>query len=492
MCFLKFRCLNICALVLVLGVFAPHYAQAQFFGAKASEQSASQLPDIVSLVERHADSVVNISSTTKPDQKGSPFGEMPSPFGGTPFEDMFREFFENMPQKPMRPSQSLGSGVIISADGYVVTNNHVVQQADDILVRLNDESEYQAELIGADSKNDLALLKINTDKVLPHTNLGDSDSVRVGEWVVAIGNPFGLGGSVTTGIISARGRHIGQGPYDDFFQTDAAINPGNSGGPLFNLKGEIIGINTAILSRSGGNQGIGFSIPSNIVKNITQQIKEHGRPIRGWLGVRIQKVDKDMAKALGLDEAKGALVADVEPDSPAESAGLKVGDLILEFDGQAVADMTDLPKMVAQTKIGTKSNLSVLRDGKNINLRATIAELDEESQAQPSLKTEKFENDLGLQLSDLNNTSRQRYGIDKNLEGAVVVNVAPGSGAQASGIRAGDVIVRVGQKSVSSAREAYGELSKIIKKDEEETVLLLVNRQGSNLFVPVRVLKSDG
>ena len=465
---------------------APAAAHAQIFGGDERE-----LPDIASLVEEHGDAVVNISSTSKPESMapGGPGRKMPMPFGGTPFEDLFRDFFENMPQQQMRPAHSLGSGVIISSDGYVVTNHHVVRKADDIVVRLNDESEYNAELVGADSKNDLALLKVDAGKLLPFTSLGNSDSVRVGEWVVAIGNPFGLGGTVTTGIISARGRHIGAGPYDDFFQTDAAINPGNSGGPLFNLDGDVIGINTAILSRSGGNQGIGFSIPSNIVKNIVEQIKEHGRPIRGWLGVRIQKVTDDMAEALGLDDAQGALVADVEADSPADKAGLEVGDVILAYDGKKVQDMTDLPKLVAQTSVGATVKMNVLRDGNMQQLSAKIAELEEEgSERMAGAQSDAKSGTLGLQLTNLTSALRQRYGIDKNVEGAFISDVARGSAAQLAGIREGDVVVRVGKTVVDNASDARS----AIARQQGETVLLLVNRQGSNLFVPVRRTDNDG
>lgn len=474
------------SMAVLLGLMLmPSAAHAQLFGNTDKQQT---LPDIASIVEQYGESVVNISTTSKPEPRG-PQGQMPMPFGGTPFEDMFRDFFENMPQQQMRPAQSLGSGVIISADGFVVTNHHVVRRADDILVRLSDETEYKAELVGADSKNDLALLKIDAPQKLPFAKLGNSDDVRVGQWVVAIGNPFGLGGTVTTGIISARGRHIGQGPYDDFFQTDAAINPGNSGGPLFNLDGDVIGINTAILSRSGGNQGIGFSIPSNIVNNIVEQIKEHGRPIRGWLGVRIQKVTDDMASALGLDDSMGALVAEVEPDSPADKAGLEVGDVILAYNGESVKDMTDLPKLVAQTSVGANVKMNVLRNGNMKQITAEIAELEEEAAGTMAGQRDADETEtLGLTLSNLTNTVRQRYGIDKNVEGAFVVNVARASAAQQAGIREGDVIVRVGKTTVDSAKEAQ----KAIVREEGDAVLLLVNRQGSNLFVPVRRGENDG
>lgn len=462
----------------------PATAHAQFFGGNDGQR---QLPDIVSLVEEHGPAVVNISTTTKPKQQ-SPGGQMPMPFGGTPFEDLFRDFFEQMPQQQMRPAQSLGSGVIISADGYVVTNHHVVKQADDIVVRLSDESEFAAELVGADSKNDLALLKIDAPQRFAYVNLGDSDSVKVGQWVVAIGNPFGLGGTVTTGIISARGRHIGAGPYDDFFQTDAAINPGNSGGPLFSLEGEVIGINTAILSRSGGNQGIGFSIPSNIVQNIVEQIKEHGRPIRGWLGVRIQSVTKDMASALGLDDSKGALVAEVEQGSPADKAGLEVGDVILSYDGENINEVNDLPKLVAQTSVGAMAKMTVLRDGNMKQLTAKIAELEEEDMPMAMGQREAGTGSLGLQLADITASARQRFDIDKSTKGALVQDVERGSSAMGAGIRPGDVVVRVGKKPVDNARSAQ----KAIESQKGETVLLLVNRQGSNMFVPVKRNSDDG
>lgn len=453
----------------------------------APQAAMAQLPDIATITEKYADTVVNISGRSEPGEAPkmpgmpkAPQGQ--NPFGGTPFEDLFQEFFRSLPQQQMRPTQSLGSGVIISADGFVVTNNHVVEMADVVTVKLTDESEYQAEVIGTDPKNDLALLKIDAGRTLPFAKLGDSDALRVGEWVVAIGNPFGLGGTVTAGIISARGRHIGQGPYDDFLQTDAAINPGNSGGPLFDMDGNVVGINTAIFTRSGGSNGIGFAIPSNTAKTIVEQIKEYGRPIRGWLGVKIQTVTPDMADALGIEKGKGALVTQVLDASPAQRAGLKTGDLILEFNGRDIQKMVELPKFVAETPVGKTVPINIYRDGEYLVLQASIDELVEEG-AEPVLpKDPQFTETLGMNLMDLTDTLRAKFGIDSGQKGVLAFDVAAGSPASRAGILPGDVIVRVNRATVNSAAAA----KKAIAADKGKSVLLLMNRHGNNTFVPVR------
>lgn len=452
----------------------------------------AQLPDVANLAEKYAGTVVNISSKSEPVKQKTQMPKMPnipnmpnSPFEGTPFEDFFGEFFRALPQQPARPAQSLGSGVIISADGYVVTNNHVIEQADEVTVKLTDETEYKAKVIGTDSKNDLALLKIEPAKPLPFATLGDSDQLRVGEWVVAIGNPFGLGGTVTAGIISARGRHIGQGPYDDFLQTDAAINPGNSGGPLFDMRGNVVGINTAIFTRSGGSNGIGFAIPSNTAKTIVAQIKEFGRPIRGWLGVKIQTVTPDMAEALSLEKGKGALVTEVIDNSPAARAGLKTGDLITQFNGRDIEKMVELPKFVAETAVGSTVKVVVLRDGKRVELKARIDELEEDGDeaktAQPAEKSD-YKATLGMKLQNLTDKLREQFGVDSAVKGVFVTEIAEDSAAARAGILQGDVIVRVNRTAATSAADA----AEAIQADKGSAVLLLINRRGNNTFVPVR------
>src|SRR6266436_4669587 len=341
-------------------------------------RSSGQLPDFVALAKKMRPVVVNISTTQVsegrgPQEFGSPFGE------DDPFNDFWKRFFGGpVPRGPQR-QQSLGSGFIIDADGSIVTNNHVVENAQKIVVKLlADEQEYEAKVVGRDPKTDIAVIKINAKTPLPTATLGDSDRLEVGEWVVAIGNPFGLDSTVTSGIVSAKGRHIGQGPYDSFIQTDAKINPGNSGGPLLNLRGEVIGINTAIFSRSGGNIGIGFAIPVNLVKELLPQLRGKGKVTRGYLGVLIQKVTPEIAESLGMEKGYGALVANVSKEGPADKAGVKVGDVITEFDGKEVKDSGDLPIIVARTTVDKKVRMKVLRDKKEIVLSVAVGELKDE------------------------------------------------------------------------------------------------------------------
>ena len=338
------------------------------------------LPDFVSLAKKLGPAVVNISTTQVSEgreqpQFGGPFGE------DDPSNEFWRRFFGAPSPRGPYHQKSLGSGFIIDRDGSILTNNHVVENAQKIVVRLADGQEHEAKVAGRDPKTDIAVIKIKARGNLPAATLGDSDRLEVGEWVMAIGNPFGLDNTVTSGIVSAKGRHIGQGPYDNFIQTDASINPGNSGGPLINLSGEVVGINTAIFSRTGGNIGIGFAIPTNLVKELLPQLKGKGKVTRGYLGVAIQKVTPEIAESLGMDRARGALVADVSKDGPAEKAGVKVGDVILEFDGRELAGATDLPILVARTAVNKKVRLKVLRDKKEATLTAAVGELKEEKAA---------------------------------------------------------------------------------------------------------------
>ncbi len=474
---MKFKSSILCALV----VLCAFNAQALSLGALATKPAS-----FADLVEQHSKAVVNISTETKPRKIAG--REVPqNPFENSPFGQFFEDFFgpNGIPQQPNgRPQQSLGSGVIISEEGYVVTNAHVVKGADIIKVRVGEDDEFEAKLVGSDTKNDVALLKIEGDK-LPFVSFGDSDKVRVGDWAIAIGNPFGLGGSVSAGIISALGRNIQQGPYDHFLQTDAAINPGNSGGPLFNTDGKVIGINTAILSRTGGSQGIGFAIPSNTVMKIVNQIKEHGRPIRGWLGVRIQKVTPELAEAFGLDKGRGALIAEVTQDSPAEKASLERGDIIMSYQGEEIKEMSDLPRLVAETKIGTEATIVVMREGKEKSIQVKIDELSDENEALEQEIEEGKDHGFGLTLAPLNSQMRKQYKVDKKTDGVVIVGVAPRSEAARAGLRPGDVVLQINQKYVATVRDVQRYLS------ADKTNLLLIHRKNGNSFVALKKQAED-
>jgi serine protease Do len=436
------------------------------------------LPDFVNLAKKIKPIVVNISTTQVseggrgPQEFGSPFGE------DDPFNDFWRRFFGGpLPRGPQR-QRSLGSGFIIDGDGSIITNNHVVENASKIVVKLSDDQEYEAKVIGRDPKTDIAVIKINAKTNLTTANFGDSDTLEVGEWVVAIGNPFGLDSTVTSGIVSAKGRHIGQGPYDNFIQTDASINPGNSGGPLINLRGEVIGINTAIFSRTGGNIGIGFAIPINLVKELLPQLRGKGKVVRGYLGVLIQKVTPEIAESLGLEKAHGALVANVSKDGPAEKAGVKVGDVIVEFDGKEVKDSSELPILVARTQVDKKVRMKVLRDKKETYLNVAVGELkDEEVVAAVPEKGE-----LGLTVQRLTPQMAESLGLEK-VEGVVVTAVEPGSAGDEAGIRRGDLIVEVDRKAVRTLDD-YKKAVAGARKGRG--VLFLVRRGDSTLFLALK------
>jgi serine protease Do len=406
--------------------------------------------------------------------------EFSSPFGDEdPFGDFWRRFFGGpAPRGPQR-QRSLGSGFIIDNDGSIMTNNHVVENASKIVVKLSsDDQEYEAKVVGRDSKTDIAIIKINSKVNLSAASLGDSDQLEVGEWVVAIGNPFGLDSTVTSGIVSAKGRHIGQGPYDNFIQTDASINPGNSGGPLINLRGEVIGINTAIFSRTGGNIGIGFAIPINLVKELLPQLRGKGKVTRGYLGVLIQKVTPEIAESLGMDKGYGALVANVSKDGPAEKAGVKVGDVIVEFDGKEVKDSGDLPIVVARTAVDKKVRMKVLRDKKEIILNVVVGELKEEE----VLASVPEKGELGLTVQRLTPQMAESLGIEK-AEGVVVSAVEPGSAADEAGIRRGDVIMEIDRKAVRNTDD-YKKAVAGVRKGRG--VLFLVRRGESTLFLALK------
>ena len=440
-------------------------------------RSSGQLPDFVGLAKKMKPVVVNISTTQVSETRGQQ--EFGSPFGeDDPFNDFWKRFFGGpLPRGPQR-QRSLGSGFIIDADGSILTNNHVVENAQKIMVKLADDQDYEAKIIGRDPKTDIAVIKINAKASLTAATFGDSDRLEVGEWVMAIGNPFGLDSTVTSGIVSAKGRHIGQGPYDNFIQTDASINPGNSGGPLLNLHGEVVGINTAIFSRTGGNIGIGFAIPINLVKELLPQLRGKGKVTRGYLGVLIQKVTPEIAESLGMDKARGALVANISKDGPAEKAGVKVGDVIIEFDGKEIKDSGDLPIIVARTAVERKVRMKVLRDKKEQQLSVTVGELkDEEVVASAPEKGE-----LGMTVQRLTPQIAESLGLER-AEGVVVSAVDPGSAADEAGIRRGDVIVEIDRKPIRSIDE-YKKAVAGIKKGKG--VLLLVRRGESTLFLALK------
>ncbi len=440
---------------------------ASHAGTKEAPVSFADLADEV------AHSVVNISTTQV--VKGSPmqpFFEPNAPFRDFFGEDFFKRFFGDIPQGEMR-THALGSGFVIDQNGSILTNNHVIEKATEIKVKLENGKEYDAKVIGRDPKTDLALIQTKVDADLPKpVRLGDSDTIRVGDWVMAVGNPFGLGHTVTTGIISARGRIIGAGPYDDFLQTDAAINPGNSGGPLFNMKGEVIGINTAIVAQG---QNIGFAIPVNMAKDLLPQLKS-GRIIRGWLGVMIQDITPELAKPFGLEEAKGVVLSDVTKGSPAEKAGLKRGDVLIRFNGKKVENAHSLSRLVAGTPPDTKVKVDVIRDGKGKTIRVAIGTMSQEEAGQLSEATM----DWGLTVQDITPELARRLGLNPGEKGVVISGVEPGSLAAKAGLRRGDVIKEVHRRSIQNLND----YNRAIEKAKQDKILLfLVKRGGGTLYV---------
>jgi serine protease Do len=431
-------------------------------------------PDFVELAKKLKPSVVNIS-TSKTVSPQSNIQHPRNPFGQDPFEDFFNRFFD-APQHQYK-QRSLGSGFIISNDGYILTNNHVVGGADEIKVKLSDGREFKAIAKGSDEKLDLAVLKIDVKGALPVAELGDSDAIQVGEWVMAIGNPFGLNQTVTAGIVSATGRVIGSGPYDDYIQTDASINPGNSGGPLFDARGKVIGINTAIIA---GGQGIGFAIPINMAKAVLPQLEKNGKIIRGWLGVGIQQVTPELAQSFGVKGESGALVSEVTKDGPAEKAGVKPGDIIMEFDGKQIQEMNSLPRYVAATTVGKKVKLKVLRDGKPVELNVKIERLkDGEEKTAPSAEQDR----LGMTVRELNGELAAQLGI-KESKGVVVTAVKPEGVAGDAGIAPGDVILEINGTRISTTDD----YSKAVSAHKKGTVMRILLRRGnSSLFVAIPV-----
>jgi len=435
------------------------------------------------LAEKLSPVTVNISTTKIIKKRRRPF-QHPSR-GDDPFRDFFGDdffdrFFGQAPQRDYK-LRSLGSGFIVDEEGYIITNNHVIEGADVIKVRLSDKKEYDAKIIGRDVKTDIALIKIDPPEGLTVAQLGDSDELRVGEWVMAIGNPFGLDQTVTVGVVSAKWRKLGRGPYEDFIQTDAAINQGNSGGPLFNTHGEVVGVNSAIFSTSGGNIGIGFAIPINLAKNVVEQIKEKGRVVRGWLGVIVQTVTPELADSFGLDQKKGALVAGVEENSPAGRAGIKKGDIIVTFDGKPIKEMSDLPLTVAQTPVGENVEVKILRNGKTLSKKVEIGELKEEREY--AFVDEGTRKDIGMEISEITKGLVRRYRLSETA-GVLVTYVESDSPADLAGIREGDVIIEVNREPVGNLDEYYNVMRKANKGNK---ILLWIKRGRSSQFVVINL-----
>jgi serine protease Do len=440
------------------------------------------------LVKEVKAAVVNISANGYATPTGmSDQQQMPNIPENSPFGDMFQQFMQHHHSQGA-PEHALGSGFIIDAAGYIVTNNHVIDHADKVTVTLNDGTSYPAKVIGRDKKTDLALLKIDANKTLPYVAWGNSDQEQVGDWVVAVGNPFGLGGTVTAGIVSAHGRDINEGPYDDFLQIDAPINPGNSGGPLFNQSGQVIGIDTAIYSPNGGSVGIGFAIPSNIASHVVAQLREHGHVTRGWLGVQMQPMTPALAKAVGVPNDRGVLVDQVMADSPASHADLHQGDVILSYDGTTIKDGRELARAVANTNAGQTANLTVWRDGHERNVAVTIA--TQQPQQTADAAAEQGGNvRVGMELAPLSQDTRNQLGLGPSAHGVVVANVQPGSRADASGIQAGDVIQRIGNEPVSTPSDLVRQIHQA-EHERKEAVPLLVTRNGTTYYLALQLLQS--
>jgi len=463
-------------------------------------------PDgIADVAEKVIDAVVNISTSQTIEAKGGGAegrGAMPQLPPGSPFEEFFDDFFKNHRGGPggkggdltPRKTNSLGSGFIIDPAGIVVTNNHVIADADEINIIMNDGSKFKAELVGVDKKTDLAVLKFKPSKPLTAVKFGDSDKLRLGEWVIAIGNPFSLGGTVTAGIVSARNRDISSGPYDNYIQTDAAINRGNSGGPLFNLDGDVIGVNTLIISPSGGSIGIGFAVPSKTVAGVVDQLRQFGELRRGWLGVRIQQVTDEIAESLNIKPARGALIAGIDDKGPAKPAGIEPGDVVITFDGKDIKEPKDLSRVVADTAVGKEVDVVIIRKGEEQTKKVTLGRLEDSDKPLPaSVKTQEpaektvTQKALGLDLATLSKDLRSRYKIKDSVKGVIITNVDDTSDAADKHLGPGDVIVEVAQEAVSNVGDVKKRVDQL-KKDGKKSVLLLVsNADGELRFVALSV-----
>jgi serine protease Do len=487
----------------ILGIFAAAAVVLPLLTGSAAARGPENIADVAEAV---IDAVVNISTSQNVDARpgaggGGGGGATPSVPPGSPFEEFFDEFFKNrrgqgggdnnQPNRTPRRVSSLGSGFVIDAEGIVVTNNHVIADADEITVIFNDNSKLKAEIIGRDTKTDLAVLRVKPDKPLKAVKFADSEKIRLGQWVIAIGNPFSLGGSVTAGIISARNRDINSGPYDNYIQTDAAINKGNSGGPLFNLDGEVIGVNTAIISPSGGSVGIGFAVPAKTVISVIDQLRQFGEARRGWLGVRIQQVTDEIAESLGLKQATGALVAGVEDAGPAKPAGIEPGDVILKFDGRDVKDVKDLPRIVADTPVGKDVEVKIMRKGKEETKTVKLGQLKDDAKPVPVAINRDaapqtppvVKKALGLDLANLSDDLRKRFKIKDSIKGVVITGIDQGSAAADKRLNAGDVIVEIAQEAVTSTEAVQKRLDDLKKDGRKSALLLVANAEGELRFV---------
>jgi len=455
---------------------------------------------VADLAERLLESVVNISTSQTVAGSDEPGVKPPELPEGSPFQDFFDDYFKNRRGEGggSQKVQSLGSGFVLDAEaGIIVTNNHVIADADEIEVNFSDGSKLKATLKGRDTKTDLAVLEVDPKlKKLKAVSFGDSDKVRVGDWVMAIGNPFGLGGTVTVGIVSARNRDINAGPYDDFIQTDAAINRGNSGGPLFNMQGEVIGINTAIISPSGGSIGIGFSIPAKMASGVVSQLREFGQTSRGWLGVRIQEVSDEIAESLGMDSAKGALVSGVIKGGPVDNGSVQAGDVIVKFDGRDIKAMNDLPRAVAESPVGKTVEIVIVREGKEQTVQVTLGRLEDgeklASNDESAGKLEQGEDApvstasvLGMTVGELDDELRAKFGISEDVTGVVVTEVNPNSPAAEKGVMAGDVIAEIAQESVSTPKDVLDRINTLKGQGRKSALLMLASKSGELRFVPV-------
>lgn len=451
------------------------------FGLAQNASAKSSVPDsFAELAAKQGHVAVNIS-TTKIVKTMKRFFQFPSrEFRDFFGDDFFGRFFGGEPEEKLK-QRSLGSGVVVSKDGYILTNNHVVADAEEILVTLHNKEKYEAAIIGRDPKTDIALIKIKVKNSIPFAKLGNSDKLKVGDWVVAIGNPFGLGSTVTAGIVSAKGRVIGAGPYDNFIQTDASINPGNSGGPLFSLSGEVVGINTAIFTQSGGNIGIGFAIPINTAKSVMSQLKEKGRVVRGWLGVSIQTITPEIKEKFGLKTTEGALIGEVNKDSPAEKGGLKMGDVIISFDGKKVKDMKKLPPIVAETPVGKKVEVTIIRKGKKKRLTVKVGELEEETRI-TAVTPPEVEEDFGLSVQELTPELAESLSL-KGEKGVVVSSVRKGSPASEAGLQRGDLIQEIEHEPIGNMDDYKRIMGKAASKKQ---ILMVIRHRGHTRYVVLK------
>src|SRR6195952_2313969 len=501
---LRTRALSLWAAAICLG------AATTLLSLSVSLPAWARAPDgIADVAEKVIDAVVNISTTQTVEAKaggggGGDRGAMPQLPPGSPFEEFFDDFFKNRRGGPggdkggggMQPrkTNSLGSGFIVDTAGVVVTNNHVIADADEINVIMNDGTKMKAELVGVDKKTDIAVLKFKPVKPLIAVKFGDSDKLRLGEWVIAIGNPFSLGGSVTAGIVSARNRDISQGPYDSYIQTDASINRGNSGGPLFNLEGEVVGVNTLIISPTGGSIGLGFAVPSKTVSVVVDQLRQFGELRRGWLGVRIQQVTDEIAESLNIKPARGALIAGVEDKGPAKPAGIEPGDVVVKFDGKDIKEPKDLSRVVADTAVGKEVEVVIIRKGAEQTRKVTLGRLEDGEKIQAAAKTKDepvekpvTQKALGLDLATLSKDLRTRYKVKDSVKGVIITSVDTASDAAEKRLSAGEVIVEVAQEAVANAGDVKKRIDQL-KKDGKKSVLLLVsNAEGELRFVALSV-----